>query len=245
LAGYAKNAHPYDFYSVRYVFAGAEKLKDEVRELWENKFGVRIFEGYGATECSPVIAVNTPMGNKAGTVGRFLPAMEYYLDPVPGLKSGARLYVKGPNVMLGYLLLDNPAKLVPPVSDQGEGWYDTGDIVEVDESGYVTIRGRLKRFAKIAGEMVSLTAVEALASKVWPDAQHAAVATPDERKGEQIVLMTTQKDADRQAVLQQAQRENMSELNVPRSIMHVVAVPVLGTGKTDYVAAQSIVEETK
>ena len=245
LAGYAKNAHPYDFYSVRYVFAGAEKLKDEVRELWENKFGVRIFEGYGATECSPVIAVNTPMGNKAGTVGRFLPAMEYFLEPVPGLKTGSRLYVKGPNVMLGYLLIQNPAKLVPPVTSQGEGWYDTGDIVEVDEGGYVTISGRAKRFAKIAGEMVSLTAVEALASNVWPDGQHAAVATPDERKGEQIVLMTTQKDADRQAVLQQAQRENMSELLVPRTVMHVVAVPVLGTGKTDYVTAQSIVADKK
>jgi len=242
LAGYARCAHPYDFYSVRYVFAGAEKLKDEVREQWESKFGVRIFEGYGATEASPVIAVNTPMGNKPGTVGRLLPVMEHCLEKVPGLETGMRLFVKGPNIMLGYLLHDNPGHLVKPNTPYGTDWYDTGDIVEFDDEGFINISGRAKRFAKVAGEMVSLTAVEALASKVWPNSQHAAVAIPDDRKGEQVILMTTQKDGDRAKIMHQAQKDNIGEINVPRKVMVVVAVPVLGTGKTDYVSAQALVE---
>lgn len=243
LAGYARCAHPYDFYSVRYVFAGAEKLKDEVREQWESKFGVRIFEGYGATEASPVIAVNTPMGNKPGTVGRLLPVMEQRLEKVPGLEKGMRMFVKGPNIMLGYLLHDTPGHLVKPNTVYGTEWYDTGDIVEIDDEGFVTISGRAKRFAKVAGEMVSLTAVEALASKVWPNGQHAAIAIPDDRKGEQVILMTTEKEADRAKIMHQAQKDNIGEINVPRKVMVVVAVPVLGTGKTDYVSAQTIVEE--
>jgi acyl-[acyl-carrier-protein]-phospholipid O-acyltransferase/long-chain-fatty-acid--[acyl-carrier-protein] ligase len=242
LAGYAKHAHPYDFFSVRYVFAGAEKLKNEVRRTWEDKFGVRIFEGYGATETSPVLAANSAMDNKPGSVGRFMPGIEHHLEPVPGMEKGARLYVRGPNVMLGYMFNDNPGELVPPEAHLGKGWYDTGDIVEIDAEGFVTISGRAKRFAKVAGEMVSLTAVEALASKVWPEAQHAAVAVPDARKGEQIVLMTTQEDADRSALVERAHKDNVGEINVPRKVMVVVAIPVLGTGKTDYVSAQSLVE---
>jgi acyl-[acyl-carrier-protein]-phospholipid O-acyltransferase/long-chain-fatty-acid--[acyl-carrier-protein] ligase len=242
LAGYAKHAHPYDFYSVRYVFAGAEKLKHEVRRTWEDKFGVRIFEGYGATETSPVIAVNTAMDNQPGTVGRILPGIDRHLEPVPGMEKGARLFVRGPNVMLGYMFHDNPGKMVPPEAHLGEGWYDTGDIVEINDDGFVTISGRAKRFAKVAGEMVSLTAVEALASKVWPEAQHAAVAVPDAKKGEQVVLMTTQEDAERAALVEQAKKDNIGEINVPRKVMAVVAIPVLGTGKTDYVSAQTLVE---
>ncbi|WP_455212587.1 AMP-binding protein [Kaarinaea lacus] len=242
LAGYAKHAHPYDFYSVRYVFAGAEKLKNEVRRTWEDKFGVRIFEGYGATETSPVLAANTAMDNQPGSVGRFMPGIEHHLEPVPGLEKGARLYVRGPNVMLGYMFHDKPGELVPPETHLGKGWYDTGDIVEINDEGFVTISGRAKRFAKVAGEMVSLTAVEAFASKVWPDALHAAVAVPDAKKGEQIVLMTTQEDAERTALVEQARRDNVGEINVPRKVMVVVAIPVLGTGKTDYVTAQSLVE---
>jgi acyl-[acyl-carrier-protein]-phospholipid O-acyltransferase/long-chain-fatty-acid--[acyl-carrier-protein] ligase len=242
LAGYAKHAHPYDFYSVRYVIAGAEKLKSEVRRTWEDKFGIRIFEGYGATETSPVLSVNTAMDHQPGTVGRLLPGIEHHLEPVPGLGKGARLYVRGPNVMLGYMFHDNPGTLVPPETHLGKGWYDTGDIVEINDDGFVGISGRAKRFAKVAGEMVSLTAVEALASKIWPEAQHAAVAVPDARKGEQIVLMSTQEGADRAALIEQAHKDGVGEINVPRKVMAVVAIPVLGTGKTDYVSAQSLVE---
>lgn len=242
LGAYAKHAHPYDFYSVRYVFAGAEKLKNEVRHTWEDKFGVRIFEGYGATETSPVLAVNTAMDNQPGSVGRLLPGVEHKLEAVPGLQTGGRLFVRGPNVMLGYMFNDNPGELVEPETHLGKGWYDTGDIVHLDDDGFVTISGRAKRFAKVAGEMVSLSAVEVLAGQIWPGAQHAAVAVPDAKKGEQIILMTTQADADRSALVTQAQKEGIGEINVPRKVMVVVAIPILGTGKTDYVSAQTLVE---
>ena len=241
LAAYAKYADAYDFYSLRYVFAGAEKLQHEVRNLWQEKFGVRIFEGYGATEASPVIAGNTPLANRPGTVGRLMPGMEYYLKDIPGLNEGKRLFVKGPNIMRGYLLADNPGKLVPPSSEVGNGWYDTGDIVTIDEDGFVRICGRAKRFAKVAGEMVSLTSIETLASKVWPDALHAAVAIPDERKGEQIVLLTTHKSADRAGLLAQAKTDGIGEINIPRKITITHTMPVLGTGKIDYVSASKMV----
>lgn len=242
LAGYARFAHPYDFYSMRYVFAGAEKLHEETRRIWGEKFGVRILEGYGATETSPALTTNTPMDNKPGTVGRLLPGIEYIIDPVPGVAEGGRLYVKGPNVMLGYLLHEHPGKLQPPQAAPGEGWYDTGDIVEIDKEGFITIKGRAKRFAKIAGEMVSLAAVEELATRTWPG-QHAVVTVPDKRKGEQLVLVTDQKDASRTDISAQAKEEGIGELNVPRKIVIQKNIPLLGTGKTDYPAVQSIVEK--
>lgn len=241
LAGYARFADAYDFYSLRYVFAGAEKLQEEVRRRWQDKFGVRIFEGYGATETSPVIAGNTPLANCPGTVGRLMPGMEYRLIHVPGLDEGQRLEVRGPNVMLGYLLNNNPGVLVPPATEFGEGWYDTGDIVTIDANGFVRICGRAKRFAKIAGEMVSLTSVEVLASKVWPDALHAAIAIADERKGEQVVLLTTVEGAERGALSAQAKIDGVAEISVPRKVSYIAKMPVLGTGKIDYVAASKLI----
>ena len=242
LAGYARFADAYDFYSLRYVFAGAEKLQEDVRRSWQDKFGVRIFEGYGATETSPVIAGNTPLANQPGTVGRLMPGMEYRLVTVPGLEEGQRLQVRGPNVMLGYLLHDKPGVLVPPATELGEGWYDTGDIVTIDANGFVRICGRAKRFAKVAGEMVSLTSVEVLASKAWPNALHAAIAVPDARKGEQVVLLTTVEGAERATLLAQAQNDGVAEISVPRQVKYVHNMPVLGTGKIDYVAAAKLVE---
>ncbi len=239
LSGYARFAHPYDFYSVRYVFAGAEKLQDETRRQWMSRFGVRILEGYGATETSPVLAANTPMENREGTVGRILPGIEHRLQPVPGVEEGGRLFVRGPNIMRGYLLHSAPGTLVPPE----DGWYDTGDIVTLDSDGYVTIRGRAKRFAKVGGEMVSLAAVEELAGRVWPAASHAVVTLPDERKGEQLVLVTTHAQADRSELLAHARSEGVGELNVPRSLVHVKSLPVLGTGKIDYSEVQRLVAD--
>lgn len=238
LTGYARHANAYDFYSMRYIFAGAERLRPETKLSWAEKFGVRVFEGYGATETAPVIAVNTPMHNKGGSVGKLLPDIDYKLTRVPGIKTGGRLVVKGPNVMLGYLLVDKPGVLVPPK----DGWYDTGDIVEVDEEGFVTIIGRAKRFAKIAGEMVSLTAVEAVTASLWPDNLHAAVSVCDDKKGEQIILVTDCKEVERSAISKKIKADGLSDLMLPKSIMKVNEMPVLVTGKIDHVSVGRLVE---
>lgn len=236
LSGYAKHAHPYDFYSIRYVFAGAEKLKDETRRLWSEKFGVRIFEGYGATETSPVLSTNTPMHNKPGTVGRIMPGITYTIEAVPGVEEGGKLVVSGPNIMKGYLLADNPGKLVAPEDNK----YDTGDIVSFDEQGYITIKGRAKRFAKIAGEMVSLTAVETYLSELWPSYHHAVVAIADAKKGEQLVLVTNCSDAGREHIVKHVKQNGYAEISIPKQIKIVDKVPLLGTGKTDYVSIQKL-----
>jgi acyl-[acyl-carrier-protein]-phospholipid O-acyltransferase / long-chain-fatty-acid--[acyl-carrier-protein] ligase len=241
LAAYAKKAHAYDFYNMRYVVAGAEKLQDSTRELWADKFGIRILEGYGATETAPVTSVNTPMDYKCGTVGRFMPEMHYKLEAIPGIENGGKLHVSGPNIMKGYLLPGNPGHLVPPESIYGKGWYDTGDIVEVDIDGFITIKGRSKRFAKISGEMVSLTAVEQLAAKAWPDALHAVVSLPDPKKGEQLVLLTTQKDATAKGIADAA--EGVASISLPRKVFVVDAIPVLATGKTDYFATTELASQ--
>lgn len=243
LAGYARFAHPYDFYSVRYVFAGAEKLQEETRRIWAERFGVRIFEGYGATETAPVLAANTPMENCVGSVGCFMPGIDHRLEPVPGVEEGGRLYVRGPNVMLGYLLHDNPGVLVPPQTEHGEGWYDTGDIVTIDDSGFIRIQGRAKRFAKVGGEMVSLAAAEDLAAATWPDALHAVTTLPDAVKGEMLILVTAQKDAQRAELLQQAKQLGIGEINVPKKIHAVAKMPLLGTGKIDYAGVKILAEE--
>ena len=232
LAGYARSAHAYDFYSVRYVFAGAEKVKDETRRAWAERFGIRIFEGYGATETAPVLATNTAMHYRAGSVGRLLPGIEHRLEPVPGIDEGGRLLVTGPNVMLGYLLAERPGVLQPPAA----GWYDTGDIVAIDADGYIRIVGRAKRFAKIAGEMVSLGAVEGHVAALWPEQAHAVISLPDPRRGEQLVLVTEKSDAGREALQRHMQAQGAPELMLPRAILPVERMPLLGTGKLDYVA---------
>ncbi|QNQ10176.1 acyl-[ACP]--phospholipid O-acyltransferase [Sphingomonas alpina] len=238
LSGYARMAHGYDFYSLRYIFAGAERVRDETRKTYAEKFGLRILEGYGATEAAPVIAVNTPMHFRAGTVGRLLPGMSSKLDPVPGIEEGGRLSIRGPNVMAGYLKADRPGVLQPPE----DGWHDTGDIVTIDDAGFITIRGRAKRFAKIGGEMVSLPAVEGYAGALWPDAEHAVVTRPDARKGEQLVLFTTRQDASAAALQAWARANGVTELMVPKDVRIVEALPVLGTGKIDYVTMGTMAE---
>ncbi|NOR70143.1 MAG: AMP-binding protein [Methylomarinum sp.] len=240
LASYAKKAHAYDFYNMRYVVAGAEKLQDSTRKLWADKFGIRILEGYGATETSPVAAVNTPIDFKAGTVGRLMPDMQYKLEQIPGIDDAGQLHLYGPNIMQGYLLADNPGKLIAPESVYGKGWYDTGDIVNVDEDGFVSIRGRSKRFAKVSGEMVSLSAVESLGVKAWPDAHHAATSLPDPKKGEIVILLTTQKGADSKQLA--ASSEGVHAISLPRKVFVVDAIPVLATGKTNYPEVTKLAE---
>ncbi len=236
LSGYARLAHSYDFYSLRYIFAGAERVRDETRKMWSEKFGLRILEGYGATEAAPVIAVNTPMHFRAGSVGRLLPGIEGRIDPVPGIAEGGKLSIRGPNIMAGYMKADQPGVIQPPE----DGWHDSGDIVTIDEAGFVTIRGRAKRFAKIGGEMVSLPAVEGYAGAVWPDADHAVVSRADPRKGEQLVLFTTRKDAQLGELQGWARANGIAELAIPRDIRILDALPVLGTGKLDYVTMANL-----
>jgi acyl-[acyl-carrier-protein]-phospholipid O-acyltransferase/long-chain-fatty-acid--[acyl-carrier-protein] ligase len=239
LASYAKYAHPYDFYSVRYVFSGAEKLKEDTRSVWSEKFGVRIFEGYGATEAGPVIATNIPMQHKVGTVGRLLPGISYRIDPVPGIDKGGLLSISGPNIMRGYLLANQPGVLVPPE----KGWYDTGDIVSIDEAGFVTIIGRVKRFAKIAGEMISLTMLETEISKLWPLHQHAVISVADAKKGEQLVLVTTNLIATREEVVSYIKANGIGEIAIPKKILTLSKLPLLGSGKTDYTEVKEFVSQ--
>jgi acyl-[acyl-carrier-protein]-phospholipid O-acyltransferase / long-chain-fatty-acid--[acyl-carrier-protein] ligase len=229
LVGYARAAAADDLKSVRYVITGAERVKDETRRLWD-PFGTVILEGYGCTECAPVLACNTPSMMKNGTVGRLLPAINWRLDPVEGIEEGGRLVVKGPNVMAGYMLADRPGEIVPPA----DGWHDTGDIVTMDDDGCIAIKGRAKRFAKLGGEMVSLAAVEAMATDLWPGQSHVAVSLPDPKKGEQIVLVTDRADADRDELMAHARKSGIPELWVPRAILVLEAIPVLGSGKIDY-----------
>lgn len=229
LNGYARAAHPYDFRSVRYILAGAEPVKESTRRIWLEKFGLRILEGYGVTETAPALALNTPMFNRFGTVGRLLPGMDARLDPVEGVAEGGRFHVRGPNVMLGYLRTENPGVLeVPP-----GGWHDTGDIVTIDKQGFIAIKGRAKRFAKVGGEMISLAAVETLAADLWPDAVSAVVAVPDLRKGERLLLYTQQPKATRSDFIAFARLRHASELMVPAEVIYVEKLPMLGSGKVD------------
>jgi acyl-[acyl-carrier-protein]-phospholipid O-acyltransferase/long-chain-fatty-acid--[acyl-carrier-protein] ligase len=235
LTGYARAAAPGDLDTLRLVVAGAEKVKDETRRLWSVS-PAAIVEGYGCTECGPVIACNHPETNHFGSVGPPLPGQRYRLEKVEGIEEGGRLHVAGANVMLGYMLASEPGRLQPRASE----WHDTGDIVAIGPAGEILIRGRAKRFAKIGGEMVSLAAIEALASQLWPEATHVAVTLPDPKKGEQVVLVTDRADADRAALIAQGQREGVAELFIPRAVLVVAGVPVLGSGKIDYVATAEL-----
>lgn len=238
-AGYGSMAHPYDFFALRYAIVGAEKLKQSTADLWMRKFGVRILEGYGATETSPVISVNTPMYIRDGSVGRLFPKMTAKLEPVPGIAEGGRLMVSGDNIMQGYMFADNPGVLVPPK----DGWHDTGDIVTIDKDGFIFIQGRAKRFAKIGGEMVSLTAVEQLLSKLYPDAIQGVVSVPDPKKGEKLVLITTKEDTDISKIKSFIKEQGFNELGSPAKFIYVKEPPVLGSGKFDYITATKLAEE--
>ena len=234
---YARSAAPDELSGLTFVVLGAEKVREETHNLIAEKFGpIPLLEGYGATEASPVIAVNTPPDNRRGTVGGLLPGIETRLEPVEGIPGGGKLLVRGPNIMSGYL---TPGGGIEPLPG---GWHDTGDVVSISDDDWIKILGRVKRFAKVGGEMVSLMAAEDLAAAVWPDCRHAVVALPDPKKGERLILVTDRRDADTGALIEYAQQTGASELTVPRKIIRVQEIPVLGTGKTDYVALQRIVD---
>jgi acyl-[acyl-carrier-protein]-phospholipid O-acyltransferase/long-chain-fatty-acid--[acyl-carrier-protein] ligase len=233
--GYARTAAPEDFSTVRLAVAGAEKLKEATFMLWKERFGLTLLQGYGITETSPVLSVNTPEDNRPGTVGRALYSIATRIEPVEGVTRGGRLWVMGDNVMLGYLKADQPGVIQP----QGD-WYDTGDIVDIDADGFIHILGRAKRFAKVGGEMISLLAVEELAQNVAPEQAHAAIALADKKKGEQIVLFTECASLTREDMLRSAQALGVSELHLPRKVVTLEALPRLGNGKIDYIGLAAL-----
>ena len=240
LSYYARHAHPLDFHSVRYVISGGEKLGAEVARLFLDKFGLRVYEGYGATECGPVVALATPQWFKPGSVGRPLPGIEIRLDKLEGVEHGGVLHVKGPNLMLGYYRHENPGVIDAPRCMFGEGWYCTGDVVDVDADGALRIVGRVKRFAKIAGEMVFLDAIEEIAQRASPVHRHAAVLRAEAASGETTMLFTTDQRLTRHALVHAARELGRQDLAVARRVLFIPELPLLGTGKPDYVTLQSI-----
>jgi len=243
LNGYARKAHAYDFRSLRYLFAAAEKLQESTAAAWSQKFGVRVLEGYGATECAPCVAVNTPLDPKYGAVGKIMPGMEYRLEKVEGVEEGGRLFVRGPNVMAGYLNADANAKFKAL-----GGWYDTGDIISVDAAGFFFVRGRLKRFAKVSGEMVSLTAVEDALAGAFPQhglrCQVAVITRPDEDKGEALIAVTNEPKLTLEEIRAAIKAKGLTNLCVPREIKAVREIPKLGTGKTNHRELQKLIESS-
>jgi acyl-[acyl-carrier-protein]-phospholipid O-acyltransferase / long-chain-fatty-acid--[acyl-carrier-protein] ligase len=234
ISQYARAGDQGDLNSLRLAVCGAERLRDETRALLRKKYSIDLLEGYGVTEASPVVAANQPQDNRPGTVGKLMAGMQARLEAVEGIPNAGRLFVKGPNVMLGYIKPEQPGMIQPPEG----GWHDTGDVVSIDPEGFIAIKGRLKRFAKIGGETVSLAVVESIASALWPEHSHAAISVPDGRKGETIILVTTKKDANRHDLVGWAHNHGVAEIAVPRRIMTVDEIPVLGTGKTDYVQVE-------
>ena len=250
LNGYARKAHPYDFRSLRYLFAGAEKLQEVTANVWARKFGVRIIEGYGATECSPCLSANTPILPKERSVGQFLPGVEYRLEKVEGIEQShgetatshhwhnaqpevGRLFVRGPNIMKGYLNPEANANF-----KKLGGWYDTGDIVRVEPDGFIFVLGRLKRFAKISGEMVSLTAVEDALASSFPQFglkfAVAVVARPDENKGEKLIAVTNEPRLKLEDIREVIKARGLNNLSAPREIKMIHELPRLGTGKVNH-----------
>ena len=158
------------------------------------------------------------------------------------MENGGELVVRGDNVMMGYMKLDNPGKVVPPK----DGWYETGDIVEVDEDGYIFIKDRIKRFAKVAGEMVSLSSVENLAKLTFAndvEVEFAAVGIPHETKGEQIVLVVTKPDIKLSSIAEYAKLHGVAEISLPRQFLYMEKLPLFASGKRDYVTLKKLVLE--
>jgi len=244
LGNYARQARAMDFCSLRYVISGGEKLNPEVQRAYQERFGLRVLEGYGSTECGPAVSLATRQRYRAGTVGCFLPCVEYKLIPVEGIAEGGMLHLKSPNMMTGYLLADSPGEIRDVQSEAGPGWHSMGDVVAVDADGYVSVLGRLKRFAKVAGEMVALEVVERVARVCSPEHQHAATVAMSPDRGETTVLFTTDVALDRVRLHQTARAIGVQDLAVARTIVHVSALPVLGSGKTDYVRLADLAHST-
>jgi acyl-[acyl-carrier-protein]-phospholipid O-acyltransferase / long-chain-fatty-acid--[acyl-carrier-protein] ligase len=230
---YAKYATRENLSTLRIVVSGAEKLKKDVYDKYQREFGITILQGYGTTETSPIVALNTPAFSKEGSVGKPIPLMECKLDSIEGIEEGGSLLLKGPNVMKGYLI---HGKGFIPCGD----WYNTGDIVTIDEEGYIFIVSRLKRFAKIAGEMISLNKIEELALDCFGKSTFYTVNIPDKRKGEQIVMFTIEKDFNEKEFKKFIKEKKMSSLYIPNRVEYIEEIPLLPSGKPNYRALEEI-----
>jgi acyl-[acyl-carrier-protein]-phospholipid O-acyltransferase/long-chain-fatty-acid--[acyl-carrier-protein] ligase len=243
LNGYARKAHAYDFRSLRMLISGGEKVQEATANAWARQFGTRLLEGYGATECSPIITINTWLNPRYGSTGRFVPGLEYKFEPVDGVAEGGRLWVRGPNVMRGYLNAEPNAKF----QAQG-GWYDTGDIARVDDEGYLYILGRLKRFAKVSGEMVSLTAVEEALAGAFPQYglrfQAAVLTRHDADRGEALVAVSNEQKLSLEEIRAAIKAKGLSNLCVPREVKYTREIPKLGTGKINHRELEKIIFPT-
>jgi len=256
LRGYIKQVIPDQFGSLQCIITGAEKLPYKLAQAFEEKFGIIPIEGYGATECSPVIATNTvdvrlagiyQVGTVQGAVGQTLPGVIVKIvDPetkdelehdCEGL-----LLVKGPNVMQGYLNQEESTKKV-----MHEGWYNTGDIAVIDQNGFITIKDRLRRFSKIGGEMVPHGRVEEALHEAAGEDSHvfAVTAIPDEKKGEKLAVLHTCEESRLEEILKSLAKQGLSNLYIPR-LDHFIKVdhlPVLGSGKLDLQLMKKLVVE--
>ena len=242
--GYWRRCTKEEFASLRYVIAGAEKLREQIAKGYQEKFGLTILEGYGCTELAPVVAVNTPdvidgndkqIGHKPGTVGHPLPGVAAkVIDPDTGQPLGpdeeGLLLIKGPNVMLGYLNQEN-------LTDQvlRRGWYTTGDIASIDEDGFIRITDRLSRFSKIGGEMVPHVKIEETINTVLGGVASAVTAVPDPQRGEKLVAFYAQNGISREELWSKLNQTDLPKLWIPkRENIHCIdAIPVLGSGKAD------------
>ena len=232
LAGYAKTAHPYDFYSIRYVISGIEKLKEETVKIWEDNFGKRIFEAYGTTETSSTISINTPMYFREKSVGRMLPGIECKLESTTAFVGASHLLVKGPNISDYYI--ENKQLISKKAQDN---WFDTGDIVEIDKDKFIFMKGKSKRFIKVEGEAVSLTELEVKISEIWKDSKHALIKTQHNRKKE-IILFTTYKGATKEELIKFVNENKVEDFIVPDEIIVMENIPITGTGTVDYLKLQ-------
>lgn len=246
LHGFIRRCTPRQMSSIRFIITGAEKLSPRVRDAFKEKFGVEPLEGYGTTECSPIVSLNVPdfrapgfyqKGTKRGSIGHPLPGISVRItdpDSHEILQNGdsGLLWVKGPNVMDGYLGM--PEKTADVLR---EGWYQTGDIANIDEDGFITITDRLARFSKLGGEMVSHTKVEEALHEVLEETETVLAVTgvPDDAKGERLIVLHTLADDDFENLLARMDETGLPNLWLPKqkAFYKVDEIPILGTGKLD------------
>ncbi|MCI0512203.1 AMP-binding protein [candidate division KSB1 bacterium] len=231
--GYLRKSEPGDFASIRVAIAGADKVPDSLREGFLKKHNLELCEGYGATETSPVVSVNLPGANRPGSIGKILPSVKVKIvhhetgQEQPVGQEG-KILVKGELIMKGYF--DDLEETSLHIRD---GWYDTGDMGVLDEDGYLWHRGRLKRFVKIGGEMVSLVRVEKTLEKYLPEgALCCVVEVPDAIKGAKIVAVTTLPIDEKKIMKKMA--EELPPIALPKKYVVMEDIPKLGSGKVDF-----------